>query len=108
LAAGHRRLRAAALLSAEGQSSQEIRDLLTATASNPEGDARLGAGIVDAPAAVEQAAGTTAAGPGGAVDSGGSGGIPPALVGALAISGALLAVGIVLAAAGRSRLYPDD
>jgi serine protease len=98
----------AALLSAEGQSSQEIRDLLTATASNPEGDARLGAGIVDAPAAVEQAAGATAGGSGGAVDSGGSGGIPPALVGALAISGALLAVGIVLAAAGRSRLYPDD
>ncbi len=91
----------AALLVAEGQTPDEVRDLLTATAFNPEGDARLGAGIVDAEAAVAQAAGATTS---GASEPGATGGLPPALVGGLAISAALLTVGGVVALAGRRRL----
>lgn len=42
----------AALLVAEGLSAEEIRSVLITTARNPEGDDRLGAGVVDADAAV--------------------------------------------------------
>ena len=42
----------AALLVAEGLSAEEVRSVLVTTARNPAGDDRLGAGIVDADAAV--------------------------------------------------------
>lgn len=46
----------AALLLAQGLSAEETRDVLVTTASNPDHDPRLGAGLVDADAAVTAAA----------------------------------------------------
>lgn len=42
----------AALLLAQGLNADEVREVLVTTARNPDGDPRLGAGIVDADAAV--------------------------------------------------------
>lgn len=46
----------AALLLAQGLSAEEVRHVLVSTAENPEDDRRLGAGLVDADAAVTAAA----------------------------------------------------
>ncbi|MBL8774389.1 MAG: S8 family serine peptidase [Acidimicrobiales bacterium] len=46
----------AALLLAQGLNAEEVREVLVTTASNPEEDPRLGAGVVDADAAVTEGA----------------------------------------------------
>lgn len=88
----------AALLVAQGLTPDEVRDLIVGTARNPDGDPALGAGTIDAAAAVAQAA-TIGAGTGVAPtpdEVGQEGGLPPALIGTVAVGAPLLALTTML------------
>ena len=86
----------AALLVAEGRTPVEVADLLAGTAQNPDGNAALGAGTVDAATAVAQAAQVGAGNQLLPSVEDSDGGLPPAAVGGIALTAALLAVGTTI------------
>lgn len=59
----------ASLLLSQGRTPDDVREVVAATAANPEGDARLGAGVIDAMAATSSPPGELSSPPAGDDDA---------------------------------------